>query len=407
MKYNFDALIDRRGTGAIKVDCVQEYWGRDDLLPMWIADMDFPTAPFVVEAIKKRLENPILGYTHRCDSWYKAVVDWQQMRYGWSVRKEWLNFVSGIVPGIAHCLQAFTEPGDKILIQTPVYHPYILVPQKSGRELVMSDLIVPANDVLRGFGKHGDEANFQIDWARFERDLEGCKLFLLCHPHNPGGRVWTREELFRMAEICARKQVIVVSDEIHADLTLKPYHHIPFASVSETAAQNSITLASPSKAFNMPGLSSSISIIPNEAIAARFNAWLESGEFNLGHLFAFDTVTAAYSNGTEWLEQCLDYIQGNIDYVEQTLRREMPRIGMIRPQASYLVFLDGRGLELTVEELNRFFTDEAHLALNDGAMFGKPGEGFMRLNVASPRSTIAQAMNQLKAAYQKRFGIVG
>ncbi|MBP5323252.1 MAG: PatB family C-S lyase [Bacteroidaceae bacterium] len=402
MKYNFDEIIDRNDTGAIKIDFVPDLWGRNDLIPLWVADMDFATAPFVVEAIKKRCEHPVLGYTHKCDSWFDAIVRWQQMRYGWSVERDWLNFVPGIVPGLGHCLQAFTKPGDKILIQTPVYHPYILVPQNSGREVVMSDLIVPSNEALRGLDGAG-EANFDIDWARFERDVEGCKLFFLCHPHNPGGRVWTRDELCRMADICFRHHVIVVSDEIHADLTFAPHRHIPFSSVSDVAAMNSITLASPSKAFNMPGLTSSYSIIPNPDIAATFNRWLDSGEFNLGHLFAYETVVAAYTNGTEWLDQCLAYIEGNIDFVLQTLRADMPLIGMIRPQASYLVFLDCRGLRLSVEELNRFFADEARLALNDGAMFGKPGEGFMRLNVASPRSVIGRAMQQLKEAYDKRF----
>jgi len=238
-----------------------------------------------------------------------------------------------------------------------------------------------------------------VDWEEFERKAEGCKLFLLCHPHNPGGRVWTREELIRMAEICQRKGVLVISDEIHADLTLPGYHHIPFASVSEAAAQNSITFASPSKAFNMAGLTSSYCIIPNRTIREQFATFLDNSELNLGHLFAFISVAAAYSHGTEWLDQCLSYIQGNIDYVEQTLASEMPRISMIRPQASYLVFLDCRDLGLTPEELNRFFVEKAHLALNEGAMFGKPGEGFMRLNVASPRSVIEQAMKQLKEAY--------
>lgn len=401
MKYNFDEVICRKNTGAIKVDYLNDLWGRSDLLPMWIADMDFRTAPFVLEAIKNRCNHPILGYTHRCESWSDAIVSWQQNRYGWSIQQSWLNFVPGIVPGIAHCIQAFTKPGDKIMVQTPVYHPYLLVPENSGREVVKSNLVVPPNEVLRGLTKGGEKANFDIDWKRFEHDVKGCKLFLLCHPHNPGGRVWTREELSRMAEICASQHVIVISDEIHADLTFKPYRHIPFAAVSETAAMNSITLASPSKAFNMPGLASSYSIIPNPHIAEPFNQWLESGEFNLGHVFAYDSVAAAYSHGTEWLEQCLDYIQGNIDYVGETLKQTMPLLGMIRPQASYLVFLDARGLGMTVEQLNVFFSEDARLALNDGAMFGNAGAGFMRMNVASPRSVIEQAMRQLKKAYDQ------
>lgn len=404
MKYDFDEVIDRRHTDALKIDYVPELWGREDLLPLWVADMDFATPPFILDALKQRCEHPVLGYTCRARAWYEAIVHWQQMRYGWAIREEWLNFVPGIVPGIAFCIHCFTRPGDRVLIQTPVYHPYILVPQKNDRVVVESPFIIRKEELRENhYPVSFSAAEMAIDWEDFERKAEGCKLFLLCHPHNPGGRVWKREELIRMAEICQRKGVLVVSDEIHADLTLHGYTHIPFASSCKAAAQNSITFASPSKSFNMAGLTSSYAIIPNPDIRERFAIFLENSELNLGHLFSFISVAAAYSHGTEWLDQCLDYIQGNIDYVEQTLAHDMPRICMIRPQASYLIFLDCRALGLTSEELNRFFVEDAHLALNEGAMFGKPGEGFMRLNVASPRSVIAQAMHQLKEAYDRRF----
>ncbi|MBR4337693.1 MAG: PatB family C-S lyase [Bacteroidaceae bacterium] len=404
MKYDFDKVIDRRHTDALKIDYVPELWSRDDLIPLWVADMDFATPPFILDALKQRCEHPVLGYTCRARAWYEAIVRWQQIRYGWAISEEWLNFVSGIVPGIAFCIHCFTHPGDKVLIQTPVYHPYILVPKNNGRVVVENSLKIE-DSILKNkaFPESYSAAAMTIDWEDFERKAEGCKLFLLCHPHNPGGRVWNREELVRMAEICRRKGVLVVSDEIHADLTLHGYKHIPFALSCEAAAQNSITFASPSKSFNMAGLTSSYAIIPNPNIRAQFATFLENSELNLGHLFSFISVAAAYSHGTEWLDQCLDYIQGNIEFVEWTLAREMPRICMIRPQASYLIFLDCRALGLTPEALVRFFVEEAHLALNEGAMFGKPGEGFMRLNVASPRSIIAQAMRQLKEAYDRRF----
>ena len=404
MKYDFDEVIDRRHTDALKIDYVPELWGREDLLPLWVADMDFATPPFILDALKQRCEHPVLGYTCRARAWYEAIVHWQQMRYGWAIREEWLNYVPGIVPGIAFCIHCFTRPEDRVLIQTPVYHPYILVPQKNDRVVVESPFIIRKEELRENhYPVSFTAAEMAIDWEDFERKAEGCKLFLLCHPHNPGGRVWKREELIRMAEICQRKGVLVVSDEIHADLTLHGYTHIPFASSCEAAAQNSITFASPSKSFNMAGLTSSYAIIPNPDIRERFATFLENSELNLGHLFSFISVAAAYSHGTEWLDQCLDYIQGNIDYVEQTLAHDMPRICMIRPQASYLIFLDCRALGLTSEALNRFFVEDAHLALNEGAMFGKPGEGFMRLNVASPRSVIAKAMHQLKEAYDRRF----
>jgi cystathionine beta-lyase len=312
-------------------------------------------------------------------------VAWQQSRYGWEIQPEWLNFVPGIVPGIAFVISCFTEPGDTVLIQPPVYHPYIHVPTNLGRTLRRNRL-----DLVDG--------QYQIDFERFERDVHGCKLFLLCHPHNPGGRVWTEEELCRIAEICHREGVIVVSDEIHADLTLPPYQHVPFAKVSAEAAECSITLMSPSKAFNMAGLTSSYSIISNEALRERFHRHLEHSELNLGHAFAFIGVAAAYSHGTEWLDQMLAYVQGNIDYMEQYLAMSLPQVGMIRPQASYLVFLDFRKLGLPQPELNKLIVEKARLALNDGAMF--EGEGFMRLNAASPRSVIEEAMHRLSDALQ-------
>ena len=385
MQYNFDEIINRQGTDALKVDAIPNIWGRDDLLPLWVADMDFATPPFIIDALRQRLEHEIIGYTMRTPQWTASIVAWQQSRYGWQVRPEWLNFVPGIVPGIAFIVSCFTEPGDTILIQPPVYHPYFHVPQNLDRTLRENPL-----DLVNG--------QYQIDFERFERNVKGCKLFLLCHPHNPGGRVWTADELRRMAEICHREGVIVVSDEIHADLTLPPYHHVPFAKVSAEAAECSITLMSPSKAFNMAGLTSSYSIISNEALRERFHRHLENSELHLGHAFAFISVAAAYSHGTEWLDQMLAYVQGNINYVEQFLATELPMISMIRPQASYLVFLDCRELGLPVKELNELFVDKAHLALNDGAMFGREGEGFMRLNVASPRSVIAEAMLRLKKA---------
>ena len=385
MQYNFDQIIDRRGTDALKIDAVPNIWGRDDLMPLWVADMDFATPPFIMEALRRRMDHEVIGYTVRTPQWASSIVAWQQSRYDWQIQPEWLNFVPGIVPGIAFVINCFTEPGDAILIQPPVYHPYIHVPTNLGRTLRRNQL-----DLVDG--------QYQIDFERFERDVRGCKLFLLCHPHNPGGRVWSEEELCRIAEICHREGVIVVSDEIHADLTLPPYQPVPFAKVSAEAAECSITLMSPSKAFNMAGLTSSYSIISNEVLRERFHRHLEHSELNLGHAFAFISVAAAYSHGTEWLNQMLAYVQGNIDYMEQYLATSLPQVGMIRPQASYLVFLDFRKLGLSQAELNTLIVDKARLALNDGAMF--EGEGFMRLNAASPRSVIEEAMHRLSEAVQ-------
>lgn len=389
MKYNFDEIIDRRGTESVKWDAVSERWGRNDLLPMWVADMDFRTPPFVMEALRKRLEHEVLGYTFACEEWYTSIINWLQNRHGWKVKREELTFMPSIVRGLAFAIQCFTEKGDKVMVMPPVYHPFFLVTEKNKREVVYSPL------VLR-------DGQYYIDFDRFRKDIQGCKLLILSNPHNPGGRVWTREELEQIAEICYESKTLVISDEIHADLTLPPYQHITFALVSEKARQNSLVFMSPSKAFNMPGLASSYCIIENKEICRCFQEYMEASELSEGHLFAYLSVAAAYSNGTEWLDQVLAYIQSNIDFTDAFLSEYIPNIKMIRPQASYLVFLDCRTLGLNQKELVDLFVDGAHLALNDGTMFGKEGEGFMRLNVACPRSVLEKALKQLKKACDNR-----
>lgn len=385
MKYNFDEIIERRGTDSVKWDGVKKIWGRDDLLPMWVADMDFRTPPCVMDALRKRLEHEVLGYTYGCEEWHSSICSWLQRRHQWTVTREMLTFVPGIVRGQAFALQCFTNPGDKVIVMTPVYHPFFLVTERMGREVVYSPL-----DLYEG--------HYHINFPRFREDVKGCKVLILCNPHNPGGRVWTVEELRQIADICKESGTLVISDEIHADLTLPSYKHHPFATVSENAAQISLTFMAPSKAFNMPGLGSSYAIIVNEDIRHRFFEFMEAGEFCEGHLLAYIGAAAAYMHGEEWLEQMLAYIQGNIDFTENYLKEHVPGIGMIRPQASYLVFLDCRELGLPQEELKRLFAEKAGLALNDGTMFGTPGEGFMRLNIGCPRSVLEQALGQLAVA---------
>ena len=388
MKYNFDEIIDRSGTDAVKWDGMKEVWGRTDLIPLWVADMDFATAPFIMDAVRKRCENPVLGYTCKPESYYNAIVRWVKLRYDFDIEKEMINYVPGIVPGIGMAMNAFTEKGDKVMIQPPVYHPFAWLTERNERTLVTCPL-------------RWEDGMYRMDMACFREQIKECQLFILCNPHNPAGVVWKEEELQEVARICHEEGVLVFSDEIHADLTLPPYQHRPFATISEEARMNSVTFMSPSKAFNMPGLSASHAIIPNPELRARFRKFMDACELDLGHAFAFLAVEAAYSNGTEWLEQCLSYIQGNVDYMDEFLKANAPKIKVIRPQASYLVWLDCREMNMTQEELNRFFVDKARLALNDGAMFGKEGEGFMRFNAGTPRSVIEQAMKQLAEAYQE------
>ena len=388
MKYNFDEVIDRNGTDAVKLEGLKELWGRTDLIPLWVADMDFATAPFITEAIRKRCENPVFGYTTKPDSYFNAIINWVKVRYDLEVEKEMIQFVPGIVPGIGMAMNALTEKGDKVLVQPPVYHPFMWLTERNGRTLVLNSL-------------KWEDGGYRMDMEAFRQQIKGCKLFILCNPHNPGGIVWKEEELREIADICFEENVLVFSDEIHADLTLPPHRHRPFATISEKARMNSVTFMSPSKAFNMPGMTASHALVFNPDIRHRFKEFIEACELDLGHAFAFLSVEAAYSHGTEWVEQCLAYVQGNIDYVDTFLKEHAPKIKAIRPQASYLVWLDCREMGLTQASLNDFFVNKAHLALNDGAIFGKgQGDGFMRLNVASPRSVIEKAMSQLADAYR-------
>ena len=383
MNYNFDEIINRNGTDSVKWDGVESRWGRNDLIPMWVADMDFRTAPFVIEALRKRLEHEVLGYTFACKEWSESIVNWVKERHGWTIREEMLTFTPGIVRGLAFVIQCFTQKGDKVMVMPPVYHPFFLVTQKNEREVVYSPLVL----------KNGQ---YHIDFDRFRRDVQGCKLLILSNPHNPGGRVWTKEELSQIADICYESGTLVISDEIHADLTLPPYKHPTFALISEKARMNSLVFMSPSKAFNMPGLASSYTIIENDELRHRFQTYMEASEFNEGHLFAYLSVAAAYSHGTEWLEQVLAYIKENVDFTENYLKEHIPTIKMIRPQASYLIFLDCRELGLNQEELNRLFIEDAHLALNDGATFGKEGEGFMRATLECALKQLEQAVISLE-----------
>lgn len=385
MTYNFDEVINRKNTHSVKWDGLETYFGNGDLLPMWVADMDFRTPPFVMKALRQCLDHEVLGYPSAYPEWGQAIVQWLHRRHQWCVSEEMLTFVPGVVRGQAFALQCFTQPGDKVLVMSPVYHPFFLVTEKMGREVVRCPLTL-------------NNRQYQIDFERFRRDVKGCKVFILCNPHNPGGRVWSKAELEQIARICHENGTMVISDEIHADLTFPPYKHLPFASVCKEAEQISLTFMAPSKAFNMPALASSYAVAVDDTIRTRFQTFMEAGEFAWAHPFATVGTIAAYQKGDEWLDELLTYIIGNIDFLDDYLQKHIPQLSFIRPQASYLVFLDCRVLGLSQEALVSLFIDKAHLALNDGSMFGVEGEGFMRLNVGCPRAVLAQALKQLADA---------
>ena len=388
MKYNFDEIVPRRHTDCLKYDNLQEMFGTEEVLPMWIADMDFKTPDFIVDAIRTRLSHELLGYSYICKRWKPAIQNWVSRRYGWQVEADEIGFVGGIVPAISFALQCFTKIGDKVMIQPPVYHPYHHVTHDLERTLVMNPL-----KLVNG--------QFEVDFAEFEEKVKDCKIFLLCNPHNPGGRVWSKNELVRMCEICAKYNVLVISDEIHCDMALKGYKHIPFASCCDKAKDICITFMAASKTFNIAGLKSSYHIIQNEDIRKQYHEFLRKSELDTAHVFATGPVATAYEQGEEWVEQMLEYVEANIDFMEQYLKKNMPKMGMIRPQASFLVFLDARGLGLPHDELVKFFIREAKVGMNDGAMFGEEGSGYMRMNLGCPRPILEKALNQIKAAYDK------
>ena len=386
-RYDFDKVVDRKGSGAIKTDALKDKFGRADLIPLWVADMDFETPGFIVEALKERMEHPVFGYTAQPADYWPTVQKWIRDHHGWETQCSWMTFIPGIVKGIGMVINALLKDDEKVIIQPPVYHPFRLIPQGNKREIVYNPLHENA------------DGSYSMDFENLAQVYdEKCKLLILSNPHNPAGIVWPRETLVRLAEFCHSHGITVISDEIHCDMALFGNRHIPFASVSPEASACSITFGSPSKTFNIAGIVSSYAIVPDESLRERFFGWLEANEMNAAPMFSPIATIAAFKHGEPWRQEMVRYIEGNVDAVIDFCARELPQIKPLRPQASFLVWLDCRALGLDRDQRNDLFINKAGLALNDGETFSPGGEGFMRLNVAVPRSVLMKAMNQLKDA---------
>jgi len=385
--YNFDEIIDRSGSGDLKHEALLPRWGRNDLLPLWVADMDFATPDFVVDALKARLSHPIFGYTIEPADYRPTIIDWNESHHGWKIKPEWISFIPGIVKGIGFVVNVFTKPGEKVIIQPPVYHPFRMTPEDNGREVVLNPL------------RLREDGYYDMEFDNLSEVCDDkCRVLILSNPHNPAGVCWSKETLQRLADFCYEHNIIVISDEIHSDMALFGNRHVPFASVSERAADISITFAAPTKTFNMAGIVSSYAVISNDDLRQRFYGWLKANELDEPTIFAPIATIAAYQKGERWRKQMLAYVEDNVRFVEDYCRERIPGVRPFRPQASFLVWLNCRGLELNHDKLLELFIDKAHLALNDGEMFGPGGEGFMRLNVGTPRSVLRQALEQLAKA---------
>ncbi len=389
MKYDFDKIIDRKNTKCYKWDYNKEIFGKEDLLSMWVADMDFKAPSEVLEILKKRADHGIFGYTGLTDSFYNSIVNWMKKRFNWKIEKDWIIATPGIVPAINFAIQTYTKKKDKVLVQTPVYYPFFTSIKNNDRTLVVSQ--------LRLIDDH-----YEMDFADLERKLsDNVKMMILCSPHNPVSRVWKLDELQRVSELCMKYNVLLISDEIHSDLIFSSYKHIPIPTISKDIANNSLTMFAPSKTFNVAGLSLSYVIIPNKKIRINFQKMLLNLGLHGGNVFGIEALEASYRHGQKWLEELLIYIEDNYTFVQQYLHNNITKLKAVKMEGTYLLWLDCRELNLSQKELVSLIINKAGLAFNDGSKFGKGGKGFMRMNLGCSRKLIEQALNQLESAIKK------
>jgi cysteine-S-conjugate beta-lyase len=385
--YNFDEIIDRSSTNSIKYDALSHFFGTDDVLPVWVADTDFRTPDFIMEAIRKRMEHEILGYTFRGDSFHNSITGWLQKRYNWETSKKMISFSPGVVSAITVAVMVFTQPGDKVIVQPPVYFPFFDCISGTNRQIVENPLKL-VND------------RYYFDLDDLKRKIDGnTRMLILCSPHNPGGMVWKKEELEELEELCSFYNLMVVSDEIHSDLLFSGHTHTPWAQISERSKQNCMVCMAPSKTFNVAGLSTSFAVIPNPVFKKSFDKMMETLHIQTGNIPGAIALEAAYNHGEQWLDQLMRYVEGNYQFLEQFFAAHLPAVKVIRPEATFLVWLDFREYMMSDNQLSRFLIDKAKVGLNNGARFGTGGEGFQRINIGCPRSVLEEALSRICRAF--------
>ena len=384
--YNFDELVDRTNTNSIKYDAREQFFGNGEALPLWVADMDFKTPDFIVQALKQRLEHEVLGYTFRGDSYADAIINWLDLRHGWKVEKEWISFSPGVVAGLTLAIDTYSKPGDEVIVQPPVYFPFF--------------------DSVKGMSRKMIENPLKLENGRYTFDLEDLKskispktkMLLLCNPQNPGGMVWTKAELEALATVCLENKVLIVSDEIHADLVFEGHRHIPLPTLSDEIANNCVVCMAGSKTFNIAGLTTSFVVIPNKKLFVRYERTLKVPHLHMGNIFGSLALETAYREGADWVDQMVDYLQENYRFLESFLKENLPQVVPMKPEATYLIWLDFSAFQLSDEELNDKLI-QAGVGLNRGVQFGKQGGGYMRINIGCPKATLEQALIRMKEAF--------
>jgi len=390
MTWNFDEIVSRENTDCIKYDLREQTFGRKDIIPMWVADMDFKTPEFIVEKLQNRLKHEVFGYSFRPPEYYDSIANWMKKRHDWEIEKEWICFCPGIVPALNLSTLTFTRPGDSIIVQPPVYFPFFSAVESHGRTIVYNQLME-------------NEGRWTMDYNSLIASVsEKTKMIILSNPHNPVGRAWRLEELEKLADICIKNNIIILADEIHCDLMLPGITHSPIARLSEKISEITVTCIAPSKSFNLAGLSTSSVIISNPVLRKYFKNKIERLHIGNGNIFGTVASIAAYSLGHDWLDEMMLYINDNVNLVCEYCKELIPEIIPVTPEATFMIWLDCRSFALPGKNLQKFFVEQAGVGMNEGSTFGPGGEGFMRMNIATSRHNLTRALEQIEKAVSSR-----